>query len=203
MDLALFDFDGTITTSETFRDFLELASSSRRKRLGRVLLAPLVIGYRLGFVSGNRIRAQAIKFGFARLREAHVIEQGRLFAERLASDRLRTEAMERITWHKARGDRVVVVSGALDTYLKHWCRSHDLELICSQLEVKDGRLTGRYLGEQCVGEEKPRRVREIYDLNAYPTVYAYGDTPEDFDLLRIASQRYYRWKEWRDTKPSP
>jgi phosphatidylglycerophosphatase C len=200
MDLALFDFDGTITISETFRDFLEMAAPSRRTKLGRVLLAPLVIGYRLGLVSGNRVRAQAIKFGFARLPEAFVVEQGRLFAERLTSNRLRAEAMERIAWHKARGDRVVVVSGALDTYLKHWCRRHDLELICSHLEVKDGRLTGCYLGAQCVGEEKSRRVRETYDLNAYPTVYAYGDTHEDFDLLRIASQRYYRWQEWRECR---
>lgn len=198
MDLALFDFDGTITSSATFQDFLEMATPSRRVSLRRLLLAPLVIGYRLGWVSGHRIRAQAIKVCFADLAEAHVVEQGHLFAADLGSDRLRPEAVERIAWHKARGDRVVVVSGALDAYLKHWCLRHDLELICSQLEVKDGRLTGCYLGKQCVGAEKSRRVRERYDLSAYATVYAYGDTREDFELLRIASQRYYRWKEWQE-----
>lgn len=56
-------------------------------------------------------------------------------------------------------------------------------------------LTGRYLGAQCMGEEKARRVRERVDLSAYPLVYAYGDTKEDRELLELAHRRVYRWQE--------
>jgi phosphatidylglycerophosphatase C len=72
--------------------------------------------------------------------------------------------------------------------------AHGLELICSKLEVLDGVLTGRYDGAQCVREEKPRRVRERYAVENFDTVYAYGDTPEDFALLEIAEHRWYRGK---------
>ena len=103
--------------------------------------------------------------------------------------------MERIAWHRAQGDVVVVVSGALDVYLRHWCELHGLALICSELEVVDGRFSGHYRGLQCVGAEKPRRVLQQYNRADFDCVYAYGDTSEDLDLLAIADRKYFNWRE--------
>ena len=126
------------------------------------------------------------------MREADYLAAGERFAREALPPVLRPEVMARIAWHKQRGDTVVVVSGGFDVYLSHWCRTHGLELICSKLEVADGTLTGRYDGEQCVREEKPRRVRERYAFDDYDAVHAYGDTPEDVALLEIAHHRWYR-----------
>lgn len=52
-DLALFDFDGTITTHETMPVFLRQSISRRRKVIGSVLFLPLVLGYKAGFVSAQ------------------------------------------------------------------------------------------------------------------------------------------------------
>ncbi len=93
------------------------------------------------------------------------------------------------------GHKVVVVSGGLEAYLEPWCDSHGVELICSSLQQSDGILTGRYEGRQCVLTEKARLVRERYDLaTSIPTIYAYGDTPEDLDMLAIATKQYYQWQ---------
>lgn len=70
-----------------------------------------------------------------------------------------------------------------------------MELICSSLQQENGVLTGRYEGRQCVLAEKARRVRERYDLQSFDEIYAYGDTPEDRDLLGLATRKYYRWQE--------
>ncbi|WP_244579729.1 haloacid dehalogenase-like hydrolase, partial [Escherichia coli] len=80
-------------------------------------------------------------------------------------------------------------------WFEPWCDSHGVELICSSLQQSDGILTGRYEGRQCVLTEKARLVRERYDLATYPTIYAYGDTPEDLDMLAIATKQYYQWQE--------
>jgi phosphatidylglycerophosphatase C len=61
--------------------------------------------------------------------------------------------MARIAWHRSRGDRIVVVSGALDLLLAPWCRQHGLEYLCSTAETHEGILTGAYFGPQCVAEE--------------------------------------------------
>ncbi len=195
LNLALFDFDGTLTERELFGEFLVRAVAPGRLAWGRLLLAPLVLGYRAGILSGTLVRAWAVRTGFTGADHAQVAAHGQRFFEDVLPGALRPMAMERMRWHLDRGDTVVVVSGAFDLYLSHWCRAHGVGLICSSLEVREGLLTGRYLGAQCVGLEKSRRVREHYQLEDFPVIYAYGDTPEDRDLLALASRRWYRWVE--------
>ncbi|MBB3228873.1 HAD superfamily hydrolase (TIGR01490 family) [Luteibacter sp. Sphag1AF] len=195
MNLALFDFDGTITTREMFGDFVRHAVSRPRRLAGNFIFAPLIIGYKAGWVTGNTIRASVVRFGFRGVPHATVSELAAQFCEIAVPGVLREVAMRRILWHKERGDKVVVVSGGLDIYLSHWCEKHGLELVCSRLESRDGVLTGRYREAQCIGEEKRRRVSEAYDLNTYEHIYAYGDTKDDMEMLEMAQTRFFRWKE--------
>lgn len=195
MNLALFDFDGTITNRELFADFVRFALPPARLAAAWRRLAPWVLGYRLGLISGTRIRSRVAEVGFGGLSEEVVHEAGRRFADAVIPSALRPEAMARIEWHRGRGDTVVVVSGAFDFYLGHWCRSHGLDVLCSSLESEDGRLTGRYRGAQCVGAEKARRVRATYDLARYRVIHAYGDTREDAELLALAHRKVFRWRE--------
>jgi phosphatidylglycerophosphatase C len=195
MNLALFDFDGTITTREMFPDFMRFAVSRRRLVVGSALFAPMVVGYKMGIVSGSTIRQHLVNFGFRGVASGHFETLGKRFSDKVLPDVLRPEALARIRWHQSQGDRVVVVSGALDVYLSHWCRRHHVDLLCSSLEVENGRLTGRFRGAQCVGAEKSRRVRERCKLDDFSMVYAYGDTKEDLDMLNIAHKKYYRWQE--------
>ena len=111
-------------------------------------MAPMIVGYKLGLVSGVRVRAAIVRFGFAGVSLSDYQRHGRAFADHQLPKVIRPDMLKRIEWHKAQGDTVVVVSGALDVYLRHWCATHQLPLICSALEERDGALTGRYQGEQ-------------------------------------------------------
>jgi phosphatidylglycerophosphatase C len=193
--LALFDFDGTLTTREMLPDFFRRAIPRPRLWIGQALLAPLIVGYKLGWVSGTRVRAAIVRMGLAGLPLADYRRHGETFAADVLPGVLRPEALTRLRWHLERGDTVVVVSGAFDVYLEPWCRQHGLDLICSALEHDGQRLTGRYLGAQCVRAEKAARVAARYDVAGFDCVYAYGDTVEDLDLLAIAHRRYYRGQE--------
>ena len=65
-------------------------------------------------------------------------------------------------------------------------------VIGTRLEVgRDGRLTGRYEGQNCRGAEKARRLREwIHDSVSSsgnkPFLWAYGNSAGDLDMLRSA-----------------
>lgn len=194
MDLALFDFDGTITERETMPDFMQAAVRPGRLAVGKVIFLPLILGYKLGIISGSLVRAAICWFGFRGVPVAELEQHGLAFSELFLPSVLRPQAMERIAWHKLRGDRVVVVSGGLDLYLAHWAKSQGLELLCSSLEQREGCFTGRYQGAQCVRAEKVRRVHAALNAGSYRRVFAYGDTPEDHDLLAMAHEAYYRWK---------
>ncbi len=51
MNLALFDFDGTITSADTFTPFVRLAAGRSRVLAGSAILSPLLLGYALGVSS--------------------------------------------------------------------------------------------------------------------------------------------------------
>ena len=196
-DLALFDFDGTITTRETFPDFMARAVPRRRLALGRVLFAPWVVGYRLGVVPVALLRTALVRYAFSGVPLAAVEAAGAALAADVLPGLVRPEVQTRIDWHKARGDTVAVVSGGFDVYLAPWCRAQGLDWICSSLAVRDGRLTGRYAGAQCVADEKARRVRARYDLAGYRAIHAYGDTHEDHALLALADHATWRGRPWQ------
>ncbi|MCD9028054.1 haloacid dehalogenase-like hydrolase [Luteimonas sp. BDR2-5] len=98
-DLALFDFDGTLTTRETFPDFLRHAVPPRRLAVGRVLLAPLVVAYRIGLVPVATLRAWLVRYGFAGVAKAALDDAGARFARDVLPGVLRPDAMTRLRWH--------------------------------------------------------------------------------------------------------
>lgn len=195
MNLALFDFDGTLTASDAWTPFMRFAVHPTRLLAGQILLIPVVVGYQLGLVSASRGRQVAARVGFRGQEAAAVRQLGAEYAITVLSGTVRQSALERVEWHRARGDEVVVVSASLDVYLGPWCERRGLDYICTTLQEDEGRLTGRYLHGDCSGAEKARRIAERYDLDRYAVVYAYGDSGEDREMLELAHVKYYRWKE--------
>lgn len=201
MNLALFDFDGTITSSDTWTPFMRAAVRPVRMVAGGVIMSPVVLGYQLGMVSASTARQAVVRVGFHGTDAATIRKLGVHYAATMLPRTMRQLALERIAWHRAQGDHIVVVSGSLDVYLGPWCAARGLDCICSALEERGGRLTGRYVKGDCSGPEKVRRIRQGYDLTRYSVVYAYGDSGEDREMLALAHRKYYRWKEiasWDD-----
>lgn len=195
MNLALFDFDGTITDRDTFTDFIYHAADTGRIRLGKLMLAPVILAYKAGLLPASKAREKVAGFAFKGWTPADLREKGAAYAREILPGCLKRTAMERIRWHREQGDRIVLVSASLDVYLSFWCENHGMELICSKLAFRNGVATGRYNPRDCSGREKADRIRERYWLEDYPTIYAYGDTAEDREMLDLAHERYYRWKK--------
>jgi HAD superfamily hydrolase (TIGR01490 family) len=194
--LALFDFDGTLTMTESFASFLRMVAPRARLCWGGVLVLPLVLAYRLKFLPGVLVRA-AILFVAARgLDAAAVAAAGERHARERVPATLRPDMLARLRWHRERGDVVVVVTGTFDVCVRAWCDTEGVALLASSLEQHDGRLTGAYAGAQCVGLEKVRRVRETFELAAFSRIFAYGDSVEDFPMLALADEAVYRGRPW-------
>jgi len=203
LDLALFDFDGTITTRETFPDFVRGAVPGWRVALATPPLAPLILAYRRGWLSGSVVRAAIVRAAFTSAPVAAYEAAGAAFARDAIPALLRPAAMARITWHQRRGDTVAVVSGNFDAVLAPWTAAHGVELLCSSLGRRGSRLTGGYAGAQCVGDEKARRVQGRWDLSSFARIHAYGDTAEDAAMLALADDAHCRkMPDVDDTMPA-
>ena len=194
-NLALFDFDHTITVNDNFASFVHYAVPRYRVVTGSTVLSPLIAAYKLGLFPAAKMRAAIAIAGFAGFTLERLQQLGSKYARDCLPKYVRKKALERMQWHKAQGDKVVVVSASLEVYLFDWCKVMGVDLIATQMQVFRGRITGRYLHGDCSGEEKARRIRERYDLQSYTGIYAYGDSAEDKAMLALAHRRFYRWEE--------
>lgn len=191
MQLALFDFDHTITTTDIYSGFLgRIASPAQRASAWRTM-GPWIAGHRAQLVSAPGIRARATRIVFAKRNLDEVASHGPPYATDVLPDLMRPEMMQRIHRHRTQGHTVAVVSASLDLYLQPWCAQHGLDITCNRLEQRDGELTGRYDGADC-GPHKAREIRARYDLSSFERIHAYGDSREDRPMLALAHERWYR-----------
>jgi phosphatidylglycerophosphatase C len=194
--IALFDFDGTITNEDSLIAFIRYAKGDLSYLMGIILLSPMLVLFKLKIIPNYKAKAWMISYFF----KGMPFETFRDFATKFSLEHidgiLRPKAMEKIAWHKAQGDDVVVVSASMRCWLQPWCESQGLAVISTELEVEENKLTGRFRTKNCHGAEKERRVKEVYQLNDYDHIYGYGDSSGDKALLALADKRYY--KPFRD-----
>ena len=190
-DLALVDFDHTVTTCDSYARFLRSIATPRQRARAPWTVGPWMAAYKLRLLSAAALRRRVTRIVFSGRDIAEVKAAGQRYADQQLPALLRPEMMARIAWHRARGDTVVLVSGSLDAYLRPWCDAHGLALICNRLAVVDGRCTGHYLhGDR--GEHKADDIRAAYDLSTFARVHAYGDSREDRPMLALAQERWWR-----------
>lgn len=82
-NLALFDFDGTITSRDTFTPFVMRAVGPARMAVGKVVLSPLIAAYELGLLPASQMGSTVVHFGLRGRRSADVHAAGRAYARGL------------------------------------------------------------------------------------------------------------------------
>ncbi len=190
--LALFDFDGTITKNDTLIKFIRFAVGDIKFIRGMIILSPMLTAYKTKLIPNYKAKEYMLSYFFKGMSEEKFKQIANEYSLRHINPILRPKAIERIAWHKERGDRVVIVSASIECWLKPWCDQNGLELIATKLEIKNGSITGKMKTKNCYGIEKANRVKKIYNLKEYDYIYAYGDSHGDKELLELANEKFYK-----------
>ena len=196
MNLAIFDFDGTISFKDSFRGFIIYYHGYLSFTLGSIILTPVYLLYWFRIISNNTMKEKVISYYF---RGEVVMDFERKCLEYSTNEInkiIRSKAKDRIDWHQARGDKVIVVSASVKSWLKIWCEENKIELIATELDIKDGRLSGKLKGRNCYGVEKVNRIKKEIELEIFEEVYSYGDSKGDREILELATKGYF--KPFRD-----
>lgn len=192
--VAAFDFDGTLTRSETLLPFLLQTLGAARVARDALLLSPTLAGYAMGLVANDAAKERVFVQCLGGMQMDALRQQAQLFAASTLPGMMRAEAMRRLAWHQRQGHRCVVISASLELYIRPWAVGAGFDdVLATRLQtLGDGRVTGRFEGENCYGIEKVRRLEAVAGPRNGYTLYAYGDSRGDRELLSAADYAYYR-----------
>lgn len=189
--VAAFDVDNTLTVRDCVVPFMK--SVGGISRLSKVLLTD--IGETFQSVRRRDRDSLKMKFvdGVFAGKDAREVESlGIQFASKVADKWLRSDVATRMRWHQEQGHVVILVSASLGAYLHPLGDLLEVDaVLCTELEEKDGLLTGKLIGQNCRGKEKASRVQKWCQDSGLATedlVYAYGDSSGDTELLELFSE---------------
>jgi HAD superfamily hydrolase (TIGR01490 family) len=190
--IAFFDFDGTITTRDTLLEFIKFGKGKRAFYSGFLYNIFYLIAYKIKLISNQEAKEKVLSYFF---KDMDLIEFDKLseaFSKKKLPSIIRHGAEKEIARLQQGNFVVVIVSASPENWIRHWCKERNLILIASELEVINGKISGKISGKNCHGEEKVRRILEKYVLKEYDEIYAYGDTKGDLPMLGLATKSFYQ-----------
>lgn len=189
--VAAFDFDETLTRHDSVVPFLRRVAGTRRLLTGLLLRAHRVVP---ALVRRDRdtLRLVATEVVFRRADATTVEQHAVRFAETIIADGLRQDTVGRLQWHLEQGHQVVIVSASYEHYVRVVADHLGIHgVAATRLELgSGGRYTGRLDGRNCRAAEKVVRLdawlaeRGLH--RRHVTLWAYGDSSGDRDLLAVA-----------------
>jgi HAD superfamily hydrolase (TIGR01490 family) len=190
--VAIFDFDHTLITGDSFMPYL--AHVAGKARTGAALAeALLALGWRqargkLGGDARSFIKDRLLRRLLAGRRRDHL--RSAAIKTRLWQKE-NEHVMRRLRDHHAKGDVIVIASGGLDLYLPELLLNipHDA-LICTDIGVRNGIVTGDMINGNCVRLRKAARVAQwLADNGPFDESYGYGNYPHDVPMMNLVKHR--------------
>jgi phosphatidylglycerophosphatase C len=194
--VAAFDLDGTLTEGGSVFPWLKsVAGRGRTWRAALSLAVPLTIGAIRSSRWADNAKERLFKKLLAGIDEPVVVAESRVFALRHLEHEGRALLLARLAWHRELGHDVVLVSASPQLYVDAMTEELGADGGLGTRLALDprGRLTGGYLGKNCRGSEKLRRLDEWIAQRHYPTppdVFAYGNSRGDRRMLSGAAHPF-------------
>lgn len=193
--VAAFDFDETLTRQDTVVPFLRRFTTTRRFAASLLphTLRVLPMAARR---DRDRLRALATELVFSGRPYEHVSAEAEAYGTLIAENAMRADTTARLQWHLEHGHRVAIVTASYEPYVRVVAGAlGEVAVLGTRLEVVDGHCSGLLDGANCRGPEKVRRldawIRDAGLNRDDVTLYAYGDSSGDRELLAAADHPHW------------
>ncbi len=191
--VAVFDFDGTLTRRDSLLPFLWRVAGPARFVWNALVLLPTLLQYAVGILENGPVKERVLGQFLA----GKPVEDIRAVAESFAAETIPSlldpEAVRRLRWHQKQGHTTVLVTASPEIYARSWAEAEGFDKsLGTRLETKDGVFTGQFSTPNCYGPEKTRRLEAKGPELRGATIYAYGNSRGDRELLGMADQEFYQ-----------
>ena len=198
-EIFVFDFDGTITTRDTFALFLRYYAGPFPWLINILRLLPTFAAYKLGKIDRHAVKKAVIRRFFAGKLASDVESRAAQFARDVIPGLIRPAAQERIddllTDPNCGTESLYICSASIGPYLRSWAGSAGIQItnvMATELEINEDRITGALKGYNVWGENKVRRILDQFLPHSVKIVEAYGDTRGDWEMLHAAEASFFK-----------
>ena len=189
-----FDFDGTLTTKDTLLEFIHFAKGSGQMFRGFLLFSPLLILMKLHLFPNWKAKQKIFSYFFKGMK----IDDFNALCTRFAEQNkhlLRPAGIEKVRQAIAEEHTtVLIISASIDNWVRPFFDEIDkkIQVLGTQIETKEGRLTGLFTTKNCYGQEKVNRLTALYPHREAYYLTAFGDSRGDKELLAFADKGFYK-----------
>lgn len=190
--LYLFDFDGTLTTTDTM--FLYLKFYHRRKYYWQYIKhIPLFVMLKMKLLSAESVKESFISSMLKGEEEKRIKSKSRDFFSKYYPNIFRKNALDFIKKINREQTYCYIVTASLDIWVEPFSEALGMHLIATKAEFINGVFTGRFSTKNCNGIEKVERIKKEIKSLKYDKSIAFGDTNGDRAMLDWADEGFYRF----------
>src|SRR5690554_915213 len=194
MTVAFFDFDGTLVKGDSLKAFLFFYFRNNQSKLllRTFIFLPFFIAYKVGLLSNSQSKAKLFQLFFKGEKREGFLSKAKQFSDEWIDKNLNTQIWNKLQWHKKERHLVYVVSASIDTYLLPWVNRNEIKLLCTEMDLSNDPISGKWTTPNCYGQEKVNRIVEKINFDSLKTSYAYGDSKGDREMLELVDNKYYK-----------
>ena len=190
--VAVFDFDGTLTTKDTFVQFIRHCFGQWKTLCGFLLYSPFLVLYKLRLIRNDVVKQMVFSFFFKGMRKSLFESKCKEFVNRI-DEITNREAMNKLNFHIKNGHTAIIISASIDNWIHPWAELNGIsQVLGTKIEIEGDVLTGRFSSPNCFGDQKVVRLKEYFPNWSDTVFYAYGDSSGDKELLEFADYSYFR-----------
>ena len=193
--LAIFDIDFTLTKRETLVEFYFYMLKKNPKfikYLPKSIFSTIL--YILKIKDASDAKITFIRF-IDGIEESEMRKIVKEFYEKRLSKILYKDAIDTVRKMKSEGYKIYLISASAEFYLNEFYNIKEVDkVIGTRFIKKDGLHRNEILGENCKGDEKVRRLKEVLKKEKievdFENSYMYSDSLSDLPLFNLVGHPY-------------
>ncbi len=189
--IAVFDFDGTISSKDSFFDFVRFTHGEHRLLCCVAVNIPFIILYFIVLYPSHKLKQRFFSYFYKGFSQEILERKGIEYCEKRIDKIIYPGAKKQIAWHRLQGHNIYLLTASSGLWLGEWCKINGISIIGTEFEVVEGKYTGRIAGKNCKGKEKARRLQTEVDLSDSVEIYGYGDSKSDKNFLTLVGKPFH------------
>ena len=190
--LYCFDFDGTLTYKDTMFLYLKFYDSTKfffqfAKHI------PLFVLVKLKLADAEKVKKSFISSILKGETKNEIQKKSELFFEEYYPQIFRENALEFINKIDRENTECFIVSASLDIWVEPFAKEFKMKLLSTRAEFKNDRFTGNFIGKNCNGAEKVKRIEDEISGRKFDKTIAFGDTSGDQEMLAWANESHFEF----------